>query len=57
MMFILLLIVGKVGFLLAACSGFQAPFNKRSNTLFVPRSNNATRSSVLGSDIISSYNN
>jgi hypothetical protein len=41
---------------IAACSGFQASFNRRSNALLWPRSKSAACCSVLNSDIISSYN-
>ena len=50
------LTVGNVEFPIAAYSGLQASFNKRSNALLCPRSTSAACSSVLSSDIISSYN-
>jgi hypothetical protein len=56
MMFNLSLTVGRVEFPIAACSGFQASFNKRSNAFLWPKSTSAACSSVLSSDIISSYN-
>ena len=56
MMFSLSLTVGSVEFPIAACSGFQASFNKRSNALLWPRSTSAACSSVLSSNIVSSYN-
>jgi hypothetical protein len=55
MMFSLSLTVGRVEFPIAACSGFQASFSSRSNALLCPKSTNAACSSVLSSDIISSY--
>jgi hypothetical protein len=56
MIFSLSLTVGKVEFPIAACSGFHASFNNRSNAFLCPKSTNAACSSVLSSDIISSYN-
>jgi hypothetical protein len=56
MTFSLSLTVGNVEFPIAACSGFQASFNKRSNALLCPKSTRAACSSVLRSDIVSSYN-